>query len=146
MCEINNERVLNKRGYKKLLNIDKKLKEVEIENAKIKAVNFLNLQTFDEVYKNYDVGEVYDVNGVGYTIITSKTDKQINFVTIMPLHNVWDNHLQDVDKVLDIQQGIYYDLINNIEYKDEVFVGAYETSRFQARGNIDLIMKGKIYR
>ncbi len=126
--------------------IDKKLHEVEITSAKIKAVNFVNMQSFDDVYDNYVLGEVYKVDEIGYTVITSKTPTEITFVIIMNLDQVWYKHWQDVDKILNIKQGVYYDMFTGNEYKDSVEVKAFEPSYFKAVGDEDLIMKGKIFR
>lgn len=130
----------------RLEEIERKLNECEIMAMKIKAVNFVNAQPFDYIHENYNVGELYKVEGIGYTILTSKTDKQIEFIVIMKLNNIWQEHWQDVDKHVTIQQGIYLDLYTGKEYTNEFIVKAFEPSYFQAIGNEDLIIKGKIWR
>ena len=128
----------------KLLEIEKQLNVCELMAIKIKAVNFLNAQPFDFIYDNYNVGELYIVNDIGYTIITSKTKNRIEFIVIMQVNNIWKEHWQDVDKYIQIQQGIYLDLYTGKEYTKEFIVKAYEPSYFKAVGDKDLIIKGKI--
>ena len=132
--------------YKKIKEIESKIKECEIIAVKLKAMNFANLQTFDSVAQIYDLGEPYIIKGVGYTVITYKGDKLIKFVVIMKSNSVWQNHWQDVDKRLDIKQGVYMDLFTGKEYKDSLHVKAFEPSYFKAIGSKDLVIKGEIYK
>ncbi len=147
MCDIKERpRTLTPQAKEKVKAIDKKLQQIEITSARIKAVNFINMQTFDSVYKNYEQGEVYKVDGIGYTVITEKSLTEILFVIIMHVDSIWSEHFQDVDKTLDIKQGTYYDMFTGKEYIDNVEVKAFEPSYFKAIGKEDLIMKGKIFR
>ena len=130
----------------RLKEIEDKIYQCEVMAMKIKAMNFANLQTFDYVSKNYEVGEIYNVNNFGYTIITSKTEKQIDFVVIMKSNNIWEHHWQDVDKQLEIKQGVYLDLYTGKEFTDTFKVKAFEPSYFKSIGSQDLIIKGKIWK
>lgn len=64
------------------------------------------------------------------------------------MHNgaVWEMHWQDVDKHLEIKQGVYLDLITMQIHESELFVKAFEPSIFKSIGDEDLIIKGKIYK
>lgn len=52
--------------------IERKVIETELINTKLKAINFLNFQSFESVENNFVIGEVYIVDGVGYAIVTEK--------------------------------------------------------------------------
>lgn len=130
----------------KLEYIKRRLFQCEVNSAKIKAFNFVNLQSFDTVYENYMVGEPYIIDDIGYSIVTSKSKKKIEFVVIMKSDAIWMEHWQDVDKHIDIKQGIYLDMYTGKEYTDELEVKAFEPSYFKAIGKHDLIIKGKIFR
>lgn len=126
--------------------INKKISQCEVTALKIKAVNFVNLQSFDMVHDTYDLGEVYRVDDIGYTVITSKTDYSVDFVVIMHPHTIWNEHWQDVDKKLEIKQGVYLDLFTGKEYRDKVNVKAFDPSYFKAIGEDDLVVKGRIFK
>lgn len=129
----------------RLKEIECALNKCEMTALKIKAINFINMQSFDDVYKTYKVGEVYKIDGVGYTVITYKSKKRINFVVIMHVDNIWNIHWQDVDKHIEVKQGVYLDLLTGKEYKEERFsVKAFEPSYFKAIGKDDLILKAYI--
>tara|TARA_R110000787_G_C13372584_1_gene440975 strand:- start:35 stop:463 length:429 start_codon:yes stop_codon:yes gene_type:complete len=126
--------------------INDKIGQTELIALKIKAINFVNLQTFDGTYDSYDVGEVYKINGVGYIVITSKNSEKITFVVIMRVNNTWDKHWVDAHRTLEIKQGIYCDLFTGRKYKDNIKVKAFEPTYFKAIGEEDLIIKGEIYK
>jgi hypothetical protein len=126
--------------------IKEKLKEIEIIALKIKAIQFDSLQTFETIHDSFEEGEIYEIRGVGYIIITIKKDVKVNFIIIMKSGGIWEKHWQDVDKILHIKQGIYYDIITKKEFKDKVYVKAFEPSYFKAIGEDDLIIKGEVYK
>lgn len=126
--------------------IEKKIVETELINMKLKAINFLNFQSFESVEKNFVIGEVYVVEGLGYAIVTEKKPNEIKFITIVYNGAVWQMHWQDVDKHLEIKQGVYLDLIDMKSHDSEVFVKAFDPSIFKSIGNKDLVIKGKIYK
>ena len=126
--------------------LEEKISRLEVEAIKIKAVNFVNLQTFDEVYNGYDVGEIYVVKGVGYSIITKKTTSRVDFIVIARPNTVWAKHWQDVDKHLIVKQGVYLDLFTGREYRNKIKVPAFKPSHFKAIGDEDLILKGCIFK
>jgi hypothetical protein len=128
----------------RLESIEQKINELEIMTLKIKAVNFNNFQSFDYVDTHYDIGGVYKIRNIGYTVILSKSNKCVEFIVIMKRDSIWEKHWQDVDKILEIQQGIYLDLFSGTEFKKKVSVPAYEPSFFKAIGSDDLIIKGKV--
>lgn len=145
MCQIDNSKYLEYQKNK-IQNIDKKISQCEFTALKIKAVNFVNMQSFDMVHSSYDVGEVYRIEGVGYTVITDKTDKSVDFVVIMHPHSIWEKHIQDVDKRIEIKQGVYLDLLTGKEYRDNLKVKAFDPSYFKSIGEEDLVLKGVIFK
>ncbi len=122
------------------------LKQCEIMALKMKSMKFENFQSFDFVFENYEEGEVYAIENVGYSVITKKTITEVFFVVIMGVNNIWADHFQDVHKDLLIKQGVYMDLFTGKQYKKEVHVPAYNMSKFQAVGDQDLIIKGRVYK
>ena len=68
------------------------------------------------------------------------------FVTIVKNGAIWQPHIQDIDKHLEIKQGIYLDLLTMQEYKDSLVVKSFETAYFKSVGDLDLVIKGRIYR
>jgi len=129
----------------KLDAIRKKIKECEVMSLKIKAVNFINFQSYETVKNNYELGEIYVVENVGYTIITKKVEEFIDFVLIMSVNNTFKEHFQDAYKILNIKQGVYLDLYTGKEYKEKLKVPAYDPSFFKAVGDKDLIIKGTVF-
>lgn len=147
MCDIpTNTRKIPKALEKKIEHICKGIEKCEMMILKIKAMKFENFQSFDFVHKNFDQGEVYAIDNVGYTVITKKTLTEVCFVVIMKLNNIWEHHFQDVDKHLVIKQGVYMDLYTGEQYNKELKVKAFDPSYFQAVGNEDLIIKGRVYK
>ncbi len=115
-------------------------------SSKIKAMQFTNFQSFEYVYKNFELGEVYVITDVGYTVITKKDEFEVHFVVIMKLNNVWKEHFQDVDKHLKIKQGVYLDLYTGKEYKDFVKIPKYTPSFFKSVGDQDLVLQGRVFK
>ena len=118
----------------------------KIENAEkiarnIQSVSFTNYQSFESVFNTYEAGEVYVVSEVGIVVITSKLPHKIEFILYMKNGNIFPHHWQDADKLIDIKQGIYLDLLSNTEYRDKLEVGAFDISHFQSVGDNDLILK-----
>lgn len=143
MCDFINTNTVD---YPKLHHLDKRIKSCENIALKIKAMKFENFQSFDFVSENFEQGEVYAIDGVGYTVITKKTPIEVCFIVFMDLNNIWKHHFQDVDKHLIIKQGVYLDLYTNKEYMDEVNVKAFEPSYFKASGTENLILKGRVFK
>ena len=132
--------------YDKLEKLHTKIAETESLCKRLKAIKFLSMQTFDSVQKTFDNGEVYTVEGVGYAIITKKEPTEVNFVTIVRNGAIWQPHTQDIDKHIEIKQGVYLDLLTMQEYTDSLVVPAYETAYFQSVGCNDLVIKGKVFK
>lgn len=80
----------------KYLLLEQKVVETELINLKLKAINFLNFQSFESVEKNFVIGDIYVVEGVGYAIVTEKKPNEIKFVTIVHNGAVWEMHWQDL--------------------------------------------------
>jgi hypothetical protein len=130
----------------KIEQIKSKIAECEIMALKIKAVNFANFQSFEHAQANYEVGEVYIIKDVGYSVITYKSNVEIRFIVIMPPNKIWLEHWQDVDKHIEIKQGVYLDLYTGKEYKDNLIVKAWQPSHFKAIGKNDLVIKGRVFK
>lgn len=135
-----------RRMCKRLESIGRSLDRLEVMTLKIKAVSFKNFQSFDYVHKNYDVGDVYKLPNIGYTIIIEKSQNHIVFIVIMDKDSIWEKHWQDVDKILEIKQGTYLDMFTGKEYKKSLTVKAFEPSHFKAIGETDLVIKGSIFK
>ncbi len=131
---------------KKLINLHTKIAETESLCKRLKAIKFLSMQTFDSVQKNFENGEVYAIDGIGYAVITKKDPNEVNFVTIVNNGAVWHPHTQDVDKHIEIKQGVYLDLLTMKEYTDRFVLPAFETAYFKSIGDNDLVIKGKIFK
>jgi hypothetical protein len=128
----------------KIADLTQKIFETEVLAMKIKAINFLNFQSFASVRENLKAGEVYPITGIGYTVITESKEDSVSFVAIVKNGAVWQKHWQDVDKYLKIVQGVYLDLFTGKEYKEKLFVKAFDPSYFQSVGSEDLVLKGKV--
>lgn len=121
--------------------IENKLDKCEVISLKIKAMEFINYQSFEYVQENYNVGEVYEILGVGYTVVTKKEHKKIHFVVIMKPEKVWEKHWQNASKKLEIKKGVYMCLFTGEHYTDKLEVPAFEPSSFKS-GKEDLIING----
>ena len=141
MCEIKEIPVDHK-----VEEINRKIKSCEVMALKIKAVNFINFQSFDFVNSNFEVGEPYIIKGVGYSVITYKSENEMRFIVIMKPNSIWQKHWQDVDKHIEIKQGVYLDLFTGKEYKDDVMIKAFQPSYFKAIGKNDLVIKGRVFK
>lgn len=132
------------RVVSKLIDLTHKIERCENLINTLEKRNFKNFQSFAFVHKNYSVGEVYEIDGIGYTVITLKTMDRVDFVVIVKPEAVWSDHWQDADKWLDIKKGIYLDKLTGREYKQSLFVKAGDVSHFQNVSDDDLVMKGTV--
>lgn len=124
------------------------IKGLEINIKKLKALKFENFQPFDHIYNNYVVGEAFEVLNIGCAIVTYKDLQRIKFVTIVKSGKEWLPHWQDVDKIMLIKKGIFYDMLNEKEHLagNKIFTPAMQEVHFKSLGNEDLILEGEIYK